>query len=131
MGAKYAELKGRTVTVVINPRRACAERVTVLVRSVSVCYQQICCLHRLCLENKVSWGSSWFFLGFCRKAFAENTSFESYGIICWSPTSSFVPGERLMDKHDGNGFFSTQKECVVSRTYTSNKITSSLLIIVH
>ena len=55
--------------------------------------------------------------------FAENASFESYGIICWSLTPSSLPGELSTDKQDGDDFFSTRKVCAVS--HRSNKTTGS------
>ena len=42
-------------------------------------------------------------------AITGNTSFENYGITCWSPP---LPGELLMDKRDSIGFFSTREVCM-------------------
>ena len=65
---------------IINPRRACAERVTVVV--LCVCYLSNCHILGLYVENKV-------LLGFPRQSqcmycvnFVENALFKSSGDIC-------------------------------------------------
>jgi hypothetical protein len=67
--------------------------------------------------------------GFCRRAFAENISFKSSGIICWSPLPSSLPGKFSTDKRDSTGFFSTQKACMIG--HRSYKATGSLLVVAH
>ncbi len=51
------------------------------------------------------------FQDFCRVAFAENTTFKSSGVICWSLPPSSLLGELSMDKKDSNGFFSRSVVC--------------------
>jgi hypothetical protein len=40
---------------------------------------------------------------------AGNPPFKSSGVICRSPPPSSLPDERLMNKRDSNGFFSTRR----------------------
>ena len=62
--------------------------------------------------------------GFCWKCFTQEL-----WRLCWLPPPSSLPGELSMDKRDSNGFFSTQKTCMVN--HRSNKMTSSSLIVAH
>ena len=72
-------------------------------------------------------GSFVVFSRFYCLAFTENASFKSYGIICWSPPPSLLPGKLLINKRDSHGFFWTQIVC----SHNSNKTTSSSLILAH
>ena len=62
-------------------------------------------------------------------AFAENASFKTFGIICWSPLPFSFTGEHSMDKRDSNGFFPTQKVCMAS--HRPNNMTGSSLIVAY
>ena len=75
-----------SMSSVINPRRACAARVTVLGRSVclsvclSVCYH-VFCHHAQQTGQKVTpTGSALHWLDFETGDFRKSTSFESYGV---------------------------------------------------
>ena len=116
--------------VFINPRRM-RRRVTVVVLCVclSVYYHKISCLPRLYVANKVLQGSLWCFQRFYRLAFPENALFKSYGVICWSPLPSSLPGEFSTAKRDSDGFFSARKVYMVS--YRSNNTTGSSLIVLY
>ena len=97
-------------------------------RSVTVCYHKICCIPHF--TSKTSFiGSLWCFQGFYCLAFAENASFKSFGVICWSPPPSALPGELSMYKQDSDGFFSTRIVCMASGR--SSNTTGSSLIIAH
>ena len=56
---------------------------------------------------------------FYHVAFAENTSFKTSGIICWSWPHFSLPGELLMDKRDNNGFYTLAK-LARARIHVSN-----------
>ena len=60
---------------------------------------------------------------------SENASFKSYGVICWSPHPSSLPGKLSTAKRDSDGFFSARKVYMVS--YRSNNTTGSSLIVLH
>jgi hypothetical protein len=63
-------------------------------------------------------------------AFAENASFKSSGVICWSPSPLSLLGELSMDKRDSNGLIlSTRKVCMVS--HGSNKTIGTSLVVAH
>ena len=74
-------------------------------------------------------GFSWRFQAMHCVDFVENALFKSSGVICWSPPPSSLPGELSMDKRDSDGFFSTQKVCMVS--HRSNNTTGSSRIVAH
>ena len=52
------------------------------------------------------------FSRFCRVAFAENSLFKSYGIICWSPLPSLLPNKLLIDKQDSDMASFELKKCM-------------------
>jgi hypothetical protein len=60
---------------------------------------------------------------------AENTPFESSGVICRSPPLSLLLDELLMNKRDSNGFFSTRRVSMARDRF--NKTTGSSLIVAH
>ena len=69
--------------VIINPRRACAERVTVVI--LCICYHSNCHIPGLYVENKVSLGFSWPSQRMYSKNcvdFVENALFKSSGDMC-------------------------------------------------
>ncbi len=44
--------------------------------------------------------SVWCFQGCYCVALVENTSFKNFGVICWSPPPSALPGKLSMNKRD-------------------------------
>ena len=113
----------------VDPRRM-RRRVTVVVLSVCVCVC-VCVLpwnllHTSFIHRKQSViGFVTVFQGFCRVTFAENASFKSYGIICWSLPPSSLPNDVSMDKRDSTNFFLTLRVCMSS--YSSQNTTNSSL----
>jgi hypothetical protein len=109
--------------VLINPRRACAKRVTVVL---CVCYCSNCHLY---VENKVPLGFSWQCQRMYCVDFVEHALFKSSGDICWSPP--FSPLDDLsVDETDSDQFISrliVQVRRSSDSSYNSNE--SSLLTV--
>ena len=72
----------RMRTQVINPRRACAARVTVVILSVclSVCYHVFCRYAQQDDQYAILTGSVPHWLYFLNSVFRKNAGFESYGV---------------------------------------------------
>ena len=71
----------------INPRRACAARVTLLglcVVCLSVCYHVFCHRAQQCAQQDILAASEGHEQTFKNAVFFKNTSFRSYGDICLS-----------------------------------------------
>ena len=74
--------------IIINPRRACAARVTVLGLCVcvsvclSVCYHVFCHRARQCAQQDIPATSAGHEQSFKNGVFFKNAWFRSYGVIC-------------------------------------------------
>ena len=68
---------------IINPQRACAGRVTVVVLFVCLSVTRLAAIYLIFLvEIEESFSFLWRFLRMERVRFRENTLFKSYGDIC-------------------------------------------------
>ena len=120
--------------IIFNPRRACAERVTVVVLCVclsvclSVCYHSNCRILGLYVENKVLLGFSWQSQRMYCVDFVENALFKSSGDICWSPPPSSPLDELSVNETDSDRFISRLVVCRSSDS-SYNSTDSSLLTV--
>ena len=59
-----SDAKNSTIVIYLRSARMCRKGYGTHSVDVSVCYHKICCLPRFYVENNISQGSSWCFLGF-------------------------------------------------------------------